>query len=96
MMDGSAARPPSASPGGGGRRNDDIEWKHLDKTKFFAIGMSLFIAVRTLVYPGAVIKTRQQVASGSVRPPFLFVPAFPPKNATVEGGLDVVYASGYL
>ncbi|XP_065884573.1 solute carrier family 25 member 44-like isoform X2 [Dysidea avara] len=36
----------------------EIEWKDLDKLKFFTIAPSLFIGVRFLVYPFNLIKTR--------------------------------------
>ena len=35
-----------------------IEWKDLDKRKFYVIGPALFMLVRSLVYPFNLIKTR--------------------------------------
>lgn len=35
-----------------------LEWKDLDKLKFFTIGPALFIGVRFLIYPFHMIKTR--------------------------------------
>ena len=38
--------------------NRVLEWKDLDKLKFFTIGPALFVGVRFLVYPFSLIKTR--------------------------------------
>lgn len=38
-----------------------IEWQHLDKKKFYLIGPTLFIGIRSLLYPPNLIKTRLQV-----------------------------------
>ncbi|XP_059303050.1 uncharacterized protein LOC132055317 [Lycium ferocissimum] len=40
----------------------DIDWKMLDKSKFFFLGAALFSGVSTALYPVVVLKTRQQVA----------------------------------
>lgn len=39
---------------------DHIDWEHIDKKKFYTIGPSLFLAVRAVTYPPALIKTRLQ------------------------------------
>lgn len=38
-----------------------IEWEHLDKTKFYIIGPTLFVGIRALLYPPNLVKTRLQV-----------------------------------
>ncbi|KAJ8535833.1 hypothetical protein K7X08_034234 [Anisodus acutangulus] len=40
----------------------DIDWKMLDKSKFFFLGAALFSGVSASLYPVVVLKTRQQVA----------------------------------
>lgn len=40
----------------------DIDWKMLDKSKFFFLGAALFSGVSAALYPVVVLKTRQQVA----------------------------------
>lgn len=44
----------------------DIEWKMLDKSKFFFLGAALFSGVSATLYPVVVLKTRQQVAQSQV------------------------------
>ncbi|XP_051136174.1 uncharacterized protein LOC127254886 [Andrographis paniculata] len=44
----------------------DIEWKMLDKSKFFFLGAALFSGVSAVLYPAVVLKTRQQVAQSHV------------------------------
>ena len=44
----------------------DIEWKMLDKSKFFFLGAALFSGVSAALYPMVVLKTRQQVSQSSV------------------------------
>ncbi|RZC85567.1 hypothetical protein C5167_041749 [Papaver somniferum] len=39
----------------------DIDWKMLDKSKFFFLGAALFSGVSATLYPVVVLKTRQQV-----------------------------------
>ncbi|CAI9773156.1 unnamed protein product [Fraxinus pennsylvanica] len=39
----------------------DIDWKMLDKSKFFLLGALLFSGVSGTLYPTVVLKTRQQV-----------------------------------
>ncbi|KAK9054965.1 hypothetical protein SSX86_026044 [Deinandra increscens subsp. villosa] len=39
----------------------DIHWETLDKSKFFFLGAALFSGVSSMLYPVAVLKTRQQV-----------------------------------
>jgi|TARA_B110000208_G_C11702023_1_gene406207 solute carrier family 25, member 44 len=38
-----------------------IEWESIDKKKFYTIGPALFLGVRAVTYPPALIKTRLQV-----------------------------------
>ncbi|CAL0324066.1 unnamed protein product [Lupinus luteus] len=40
----------------------EIDWKMLDKSKFFVLGAALFSGVSATLYPAVVLKTRQQVA----------------------------------
>ncbi|TMW67119.1 hypothetical protein Poli38472_012235 [Pythium oligandrum] len=40
-----------------------IAWDELDKTKYFIFGPSAFLAVRAIVYPSNLVKTRLQVQS---------------------------------
>ncbi len=40
-----------------------IAWDDLDKRKYFIFGPSAFLAVRALVYPSNLVKTRLQVQS---------------------------------
>ncbi|KAE9588117.1 hypothetical protein Lal_00003278 [Lupinus albus] len=40
----------------------EIDWKMLDKSKFFFLGAALFSGVSATLYPAVVLKTRQQVA----------------------------------
>ncbi|EYU21342.1 hypothetical protein ABFS82_09G121100 [Erythranthe guttata] len=44
----------------------DIDWKMLDKSKFFFLGAALFSGVSATLYPAVVLKTRQQVAQSHV------------------------------
>ncbi|KAL3511643.1 hypothetical protein ACH5RR_024360 [Cinchona calisaya] len=44
----------------------DIEWKMLDKSKFFFLGAALFSGVSATLYPIVVLKTRQQVAQSQL------------------------------
>ena len=43
----------------------DIDWKMLDKSKFFLLGAALFSGVSAALYPVVVLKTRQQVAAAA-------------------------------
>lgn len=38
-----------------------IEWQHIDKLKYYALGSTFFISINSLLYPTDVIKTRLQV-----------------------------------
>lgn len=40
----------------------DIDWKMLDKSRFFILGAALFSGVSATLYPVVVLKTQQQVA----------------------------------
>ncbi|OVA08902.1 Mitochondrial carrier protein [Macleaya cordata] len=40
----------------------DIDWKMLDKSKFFFLGAALFSGVSAVLYPVVVLKTRQQIS----------------------------------
>ncbi|XP_061364026.1 uncharacterized protein LOC133307520 isoform X2 [Gastrolobium bilobum] len=44
----------------------EIDWKMLDKSKFFFLGAALFSGVSATLYPVVVLKTRQQVAQSQV------------------------------
>ncbi|KAL7191147.1 hypothetical protein ACSBR2_023252 [Camellia fascicularis] len=44
----------------------DIDWKMLDKSKFFFLGAALFSGVSAILYPVVVLKTRQQVCQSQV------------------------------
>lgn len=44
----------------------DIDWKMLDKSKFFFLGAAFFSGVSATLYPIVVLKTRQQVAQSQV------------------------------
>lgn len=44
----------------------DIDWKMLDKSRFFFLGAALFSGVSATLYPVVVLKTRQQVAQSQV------------------------------
>ncbi|KAF8071086.1 CPK12 [Scenedesmus sp. PABB004] len=44
----------------------DIDWDHLDKRKFFLVGVGLFSGVTCTLYPLSVVKTRQMAAHGAV------------------------------
>ncbi|KAJ7951551.1 solute carrier family 25 member 44-like [Quillaja saponaria] len=44
----------------------DVDWKMLDKSKFFFLGAALFSGVSATLYPVVVLKTRQQVAQSQV------------------------------
>lgn len=44
----------------------DIDWKMLDKSKFFFLGAALFSGVSAILYPVVVLKTRQQVCQSRV------------------------------
>ncbi|KAL1538138.1 solute carrier family 25 member 44-like [Salvia divinorum] len=44
----------------------DIEWKMLDKSKFFFLGAALFSGVSAALYPMVMLKTRQQVSQSRV------------------------------
>ncbi|CAN4086983.1 unnamed protein product [Withania somnifera] len=44
----------------------DIDWKMLDKSKFFFLGAALFSGVSAALYPVVVLKTRQQVAQAQL------------------------------
>ncbi|XP_042507400.1 solute carrier family 25 member 44-like [Macadamia integrifolia] len=44
----------------------DIDWKMLDKSKFFFLGAALFSGVSATLYPVVVLKTRQQVSQTQV------------------------------
>lgn len=44
----------------------DIDWKMLDKSKFFFLGAALFSGVSVALYPVVVLKTRQQVSLSQV------------------------------
>ncbi|KAK7294400.1 hypothetical protein RJT34_17289 [Clitoria ternatea] len=44
----------------------EIDWKMLDKSKFFFLGAALFSGVSATLYPVVVLKTRQQVALSQV------------------------------
>lgn len=44
----------------------EIDWKMLDKSKFFFLGAALFSGVSASLYPVVVLKTRQQVAQSQV------------------------------
>uniref|UniRef100_W5NMC4 Solute carrier family 25 member 44 n=1 Tax=Lepisosteus oculatus TaxID=7918 RepID=W5NMC4_LEPOC len=54
--------PPSLSSEGG---VPIIEWQHLDKRRFYALGVAMALLVRAAVYPLALIRTRLQVQRGS-------------------------------
>lgn len=43
----------------------DVDWRMLDKTKFFLLGAALFSGVSATLYPVVVLKTRQQVCAGN-------------------------------
>lgn len=43
----------------------DVDWKMLDKSKFFFLGAALFSGVSATLYPVIVLKTRQQVYAGN-------------------------------
>lgn len=45
---------------------EEIDWKMLDKSKFFFLGAALFSGVSATLYPVVVLKTRQQVAQSQV------------------------------
>lgn len=44
----------------------DIDWRMLDKSKFFFLGAALFSGVSATLYPIVVLKTRQQVSKTQV------------------------------
>lgn len=44
----------------------DIDWKMLDKSKFFLLGALLFSGVSGTLYPVVVLKTRQQVTLNKI------------------------------
>ncbi|KAF9612559.1 hypothetical protein IFM89_002155 [Coptis chinensis] len=44
----------------------DIDWKMLDKSKFFFLGAALFSGVSATLYPVVVLKTRQQISQTQV------------------------------
>ncbi|KAJ4958042.1 hypothetical protein NE237_025153 [Protea cynaroides] len=48
------------------RLPSDIDWKMLDKSKFFLLGAALFSGVSATLYPVIVVKTRQQVSQMEV------------------------------
>ncbi|XP_054035354.1 solute carrier family 25 member 44 [Dryobates pubescens] len=41
-----------------------IEWEHLDKRKFYLLGICMTMAIRVSVYPFTLIRTRLQVQKG--------------------------------
>ncbi|KAF6293782.1 solute carrier family 25 member 44 [Rhinolophus ferrumequinum] len=41
-----------------------IEWEHLDKRKFYVLGVAMTMAIRVSVYPFTLIRTRLQVQKG--------------------------------
>jgi len=45
---------------------EDIDWRMLDKSKFFFLGAALFSGVSATLYPIVVLKTRQQVSQTQV------------------------------
>eukprot|EP00123_Amoebidium_parasiticum_P011827 comp20924_c2_seq1/m.27925 comp20924_c2_seq1/g.27925 ORF comp20924_c2_seq1/g.27925 comp20924_c2_seq1/m.27925 type:complete len:317 (-) comp20924_c2_seq1:208-1158(-) len=40
---------------------EDIDWKHLDKRRFYFFGTFMFFGVRAIVFPANLVKTRLQV-----------------------------------
>ena len=42
-----------------------IDWSELDKSKYFTIGPTCFLAVRFVLYPPALVKTRLQVQNNT-------------------------------
>jgi len=45
----------------------DVAWDQMDKRKFYFLGMSSFLGIRTLIYPAQLVKTRIVIArKGSV------------------------------
>lgn len=42
---------------------EHISWDELDKTRYFVLGPTMFLAVRAAVYPSNLVKTRLQVQS---------------------------------
>lgn len=43
-----------------------IEWQHIDKLRYYAIGTSFFVGINAILYPADVIKTRLQVQRTNV------------------------------
>lgn len=43
-----------------------IEWRDLDKRKFYFFGPTLFLGIRTVLYPANLVKTRLQVQRKNV------------------------------
>lgn len=43
-----------------------IEWQHIDKLRYYAIGTSFFVGINAILYPSDVIKTRLQVQRTNV------------------------------
>uniref|UniRef100_A0A8C5JWH2 Solute carrier family 25, member 44 n=1 Tax=Jaculus jaculus TaxID=51337 RepID=A0A8C5JWH2_JACJA len=41
-----------------------IEWEHLDKRKFYVLGVAMTMVIRVSVYPFTLIRTRLQVQKG--------------------------------
>ena len=56
--------------GGGGRLPKEIDWEHLDKSKFFLNGVGAFSLATLALYPLSVVKTRQMLEGTKIQTPF--------------------------
>ena len=74
--------------GGGGRLPKEIDWEHLDKSKFFLNGVGAFSLATLALYPLSVVKTRQMLEGTKIQTPFKDVV----KNVIKDRGFKGLYA----
>ncbi|CAL6273550.1 unnamed protein product [Bathycoccus prasinos] len=53
-----------------GRLPKEIDWEHLDKSKFFLNGIGAFSLATLALYPLSVVKTRQMLEGTKIQTPF--------------------------
>jgi len=71
-----------------GRLPKEIDWEHLDKSKFFLNGIGAFSLATLALYPLSVVKTRQMLEGTKIQTPFKDVV----KNVIKDRGFKGLYA----
>ena len=71
-----------------GRLPKEIDWEHLDKSKFFSNGVGAFSLATLALYPLSVVKTRQMLEGTKIQTPFKDVV----KNVVKDRGFKGLYA----